>query len=406
MALATSDGFAPRHRLADPRVADRVGYFPESVIREMSRVAAKEGAINLAQGFPDFEPPAALKEAAKKAIDAGFNQYAVTWGSPRLRTAIAEKVRRVNGIEAHPDENVVVTCGATEAMMASLLAIINPGDEVVILEPFYENFGPDAIVSGATPRFVPMDAPAFDFDEERLKKAFNAKTKAIIVNTPGNPTGRIIPEDRLKLIADLCVDHDVVAVTDEIYEELVYDGLKHVSPATLPGMAERTVSIFGFSKTYSVTGWRLGYTVAPKGLTDAIKRVHDFLTVGAPAPLQEAAVTALSFPQSYYDGLRRDYEERRQVLLDALTGAGFKCHRPNSAYYILADFSQLSRDDDRAFALWLAREAKVAAVPGSSFYLKPETGRSLVRFAFPKKLETLREAAGRLERVRTLAATR
>jgi aspartate/methionine/tyrosine aminotransferase len=396
---ADPEGFAPRHRLADPRVAERVGYFPESVIREMSRVAAREGALNLAQGFPDFEPPAALKEAAKRAIDEGHNQYAVTWGSPRLRAAIADKVRRSNGLVAHPDENVVVTCGATEAMMASLLALVNPGDEVVIFEPFYENFGPDAIVSGAKPRFVPLEPPEFEFDDERLKAAFNAKTKAVIVNTPGNPTGRIIPKDRLRLIADLCVDHNVVAVTDEIYEELVYDGLKHTSIAGLPGMAERTVSIFGFSKTYSVTGWRLGYTVATKTLTDAIKRVHDFLTVGAPAPLQEAAVTALALPHTYYDELRRDYTERRRILLDALEAAGFRCHRPNAAYYILADFRGLSPLDDRAFALWLAREAKVAAVPGSSFYLRPETGAHLVRFAFPKKVATLEEAARRLARV-------
>jgi len=388
---------APRHRLADRRLAERVSHFPESVIREMSRVAAREGAINLAQGFPDFEPPAALKEAAKKAIDEGHNQYAITWGSPRLRAAIADKVQRTNAIEAPADENIVVTCGATEAMMASLLALANPGDEVVIFEPFYENFGPDAIVAGATPRFVPLEAPAFDFDEERLKNAFNAKTKAVIVNTPGNPTGRIIPRERLKVIADLCIDHDVVAVTDEIYEELVYDGLRHTSIASLPGMQERTVSIFGFSKTYSVTGWRLGYTIASKSLTDGIKRVHDFLTVGAPAPLQEAAVTALALPPQYYADLRRDYEERRRILFDALTGAGFRPHRPNAAYYIMADFGGLSRLNDRDFALALARDAKVAAVPGSSFFADPERGSRLVRFAFPKKVATLEEAARRLD---------
>jgi aspartate/methionine/tyrosine aminotransferase len=403
-AGATDGAGAARHRLADPRVADRVGHFPESVIREMSRVAAREGALNLAQGFPDFEPPRELKDAAKRAIDEGHNQYAVTWGAPRLRAAISEKVARVNGIPCDSDANVVVTCGATEAMMASLLALVNPGDEVVIFEPFYENFVPDAVVSGARPRFVRLRPPDWDFDDEEIKAAFSSKTKAVIINTPGNPTGRVIPTDRLRLIADLCVDRDVVAVTDEIYEELVYDGLRHTSPATLPGMEDRTVSIFGFSKTYSVTGWRLGYTVAPKSLTDAIKRVHDFLTVGAPAPLQEAAVTALALPQAYYTELRRGYEERRDILLGALQTAGFQCFRPNAAYYILADFATLSTLDDRSFAEWMAREVKVTPVPGSSFFADPSTGRTLVRFAFPKRVETLREAAQRLERVREMAA--
>lgn len=364
----------------------------------MSRVAAQDGAINLAQGFPDFDPPTEIKEAAKRAIDAGFNQYAVTWGSPRLREAIARKVTQKNRIPTDADKNVCVTCGSTEAMMASLLATVNPGDEVVILEPFYENFGPDAIVSGANPWFVPLDPErGFDFDDEKLKHAFTPKTKAIIVNTPGNPTGRIIPHDRLRVIADLCIDKDVLAVTDEIYEELVYDGLPHTSIGSLPGMGERAISIFGFSKTYSVTGWRIGYTIATKTLTDAIRRVHDFLTVGAPAPLQEAAVTALDLPPAYYDQLRRDYEERRAVLLDALTRVGFQCHRPDSAYYILADFSGLSDLDDHAFARWMSKEIGVAPVPGSSFFHHKEKGRRLVRFAFPKKVATLREAARRLE---------
>ncbi|MBI2078103.1 MAG: aminotransferase class I/II-fold pyridoxal phosphate-dependent enzyme [Euryarchaeota archaeon] len=385
------------HRIADARVADRVSQFPESVIREMSRVAAKDGAINLAQGFPDFEPPEALKEAAKRALDGGFNQYAITWGSPRLREALSKKLAAKNGIAATADDHITVTCGATEAMMASLLAVVNPGDEVVLFEPFYENFGPDAIVAGAKTRFVPLEGPDFDFDDEALKAAFTPKTKAVVINTPGNPTGQIIPKDRLRAITDLCVDRDALAVTDEIYEELVYDGLRHTSPATLPGMAERTISIFGFSKTYSVTGWRLGYTVAPKPLTDAIRRVHDFLTVGAPAPLQEAAVSALALPPSYYDELRADYTRRRDVLLRGLERVGFDCYRPNAAYYILADFSRLSDLDDAAFARWLSREARVAPVPGSSFFHDKRRGRSLVRFAFPKKIPTLEEAVKRLE---------
>lgn len=378
-------------------MSERVSYFPESVIREMSRVAAADQAINLAQGFPDFDPPQAVKDAAKRAIDAGLNQYAVTWGAPRLRQAIAKKVTEKNGIPTDPDQNVCVTCGSTEAMMASLLATIDPGDEVVIFEPFYENFGPDAVVSGATPRFVPLEGDAFDFQDEALKAAFGPKTKAVIINTPGNPTGRIIPKGRLKVIADLCVDHDAIAITDEIYEELVYDGLKHTSIATLPGMLERTISIFGFSKTYSVTGWRIGYAIAPRTLTDAVKRVHDFLTVGAPAPLQEAGVTALGLPASYYGRLRRDYEERRKVLLEALTEAGFECRRPNSAYYILADFSSLSPLGDQAFARWMSKEIGVAPVPGSSFFQHREKGSTLVRFAFPKKVATLQEAARRLD---------
>lgn len=391
------DGFRPDHRIEHLHVADRVNYFPESVIREMSRVAARDQAINLAQGFPDFSPPQELLDAAKRALDAGYNQYAVTWGSPRLRDAIAGKVTLKNGIPTEADQNITVTCGSTEAMMASLLATINVGDEVIILEPFYENFGPDAIVAGAKPRFVPLKGESFDFEDEELKAAFGPKTKAIIVNTPGNPTGRIIPKERLRVIADLCVDHNVLAITDEIYEELVYDGLKHTSIATLPGMLERAISIFGFSKTYSVTGWRIGYAIAPKPITDAIKRVHDFLTVGAPAPLQEAAVTALGLPASYYENLRRDYTERRDVLLDGLERVGFRCFRPDSAYYILADFSPISSLDDHAFARWLSRQGQVTPVPGSSFFHDRSGGQNLVRFAFPKKLATLKEAVRRLE---------
>ena len=382
--------------IPDARVSERVGHFPMSVIRDMTRVANEHKAINLAQGFPDFDPPRELLDAAKKAIDDGYNQYAMTAGAPALRQALAEKVRVFNGIECDPDANLCVTCGATEAMMAAMLAIVDPGDEAIIPEPFYENFGPDAVVSGARPRFVPMDPPDFQLREERLKKAFTRKTKAIIVNTPGNPTGRVLERGTLKLIADLCADHDVVAVTDEIYEHLVYDGLAHTSLATLGDMAERTITIGGFSKTYSVTGWRLAYTVAPKTLTDAIKRVHDFLTVGAPHPLQIAAVAALRLPPSYYEQLRKDYEERRAVLLEGLTKAGFTCFRPNAAYYIMTDVSRFGFPNDTEFAMWLTREVGVASVPGSSFYANKERGRQQVRFAFPKKIATLRAAVERL----------
>jgi aspartate/methionine/tyrosine aminotransferase len=363
----------------------------------MTRVATKDGALNLAQGFPDFDPPKELLEAAKKAIDDGHNQYAVTFGSPTLRKAIAAKVEKDNKIPCNADDNVVVTCGATEAMMAAMLAVCNTGEEVIQFEPYYENYGPDSIISGAKPRYVRLSVPDFDFDDEDLKAAINKKTKAIIINTPGNPTGRIIPKDRLKVIMDLVKDHDLLAITDEIYEKLIYDGLEHTSPASLPGMADHTISIFGFSKTYSVTGWRLGYTVAPKTLTDGIKRVHDFLTVGAPAPLQEAAVTALKMPASYYDQQRKEMTERRDIILQGLQAAGFKVFKPNSAYYVLADFTAVAPGmDDHQFARWLSREVKVACVPGSSFFRNPKDGQNLVRFAFP----TLREAAKRLATVR------
>lgn len=396
----SGNGLGRTYPIADPRVSERVSYFPESVIREMTRIAAEDGALNLAQGFPDFDPPREIIESAKRALDAGINQYAVTWGAPRLREAISEKVERKNRIPCKERENVCVTCGSTEAMMASLLAVVNPGDEVIIPEPFYENFVPDSIVSGARPRFVPLKEPDFAFDEEALKKAFTPKTKALILNTPGNPTGRVVPLEQLRLVADLCNDRDVLLITDEIYEELVYDGLKHVSPASLPGMAERTLSIFGFSKTYSVTGWRIGYVVGPKTLVDGVKRIHDFLTVGAPAPLQEAAVDALHLPESYYVQLRKDYEERRTVLFDALQSAGFRCSRPNAAYYILADFRALSGADDRTFARQLSKRIGVAAVPGSSFYHDGKLGTNLVRFAFPKKIATLKEAARRLAKLK------
>lgn len=373
----------------------------------MSVVAAKHGAINLGQGFPDFDPPRAVLDAAKQAIDDGYNQYAVTWGAPQLRNALATKLKDFNGIDADPERNIVVTCGATEAMMATLLAIINPGDKVVLFEPFYENFGPDAVVSGADPIHVPLRAPDFQPDEDALKAAFAQKPKAVIVNTPGNPTGRIFTDATLQLLADLCAEHGTIAVTDEIYEHMVYDGKAHRSLATVGDMHERTVTIGGFSKTYSVTGWRLAYTAAPEPITRAIKRVHDFLTVGAAHPLQIAGVTALHLPRSYYTQLRDGYQAKRDLLLRGLEDAGFRCHRPDSAYYILADWTGFGDfADDTDFSLWLTKEVGVTSIPGSSFHADKALGRNLVRFAYPKKEATLLEAIYRLAGADEVAAKR
>ncbi|MCA1819847.1 MAG: pyridoxal phosphate-dependent aminotransferase [Thermoplasmatota archaeon] len=395
-------------RIESPHVADRVQAFPESVIRGMSRVAARFGAVNLGQGFPDFDPPREVMDAAKKAIDDGYNQYAVTWGAPALREALARKLKSFNRIDAAPDENIVVTCGATEAMMATMLATVNPGDKVVLFEPYYENFGPDTIVAGAAPTFVPLREPDYQPDPEALKAAFAKRPKAVVVNTPGNPTGRIFTDATLRLLADLCEERGTLAITDEIYEHMVYDGKSHTSLATVGSMAERTVTVGGFSKTYSVTGWRLAYTAAPKPVTDAIKRVHDFLTVGAPHPLQIAAVTALGLPASYYTWLRETYEKKRGLLMAALDAAGFRVHRPDSAYYILADWTPLAGDafpDDTAFAMWLTEHVGVACIPGSSFFADPRKGHHLVRFAYPKKEATLEEAARRLATAREKVAT-
>jgi aspartate/methionine/tyrosine aminotransferase len=393
-----------RHAIDDARLADRVQHFPESVIRSMSQVAAQHGAINLGQGFPDFDPPRAIMDAAKQAIDDGYNQYAITWGAPVLREGLSRKLKSFNKIDADPAKNIVVTCGATEAMMAALLSIINPGDEIVIFEPFYENFGPDAIVSGATPIHVPLVAPDYQPDAEALKAAFARKPKAVIVNTPGNPTGRIFTDATLRLIADLCAGAGTIAVTDEIYEHMVYDGKQHTSLATVGDMHEQTITIGGFSKTYSVTGWRLAYAAAPDTITQAIKRVHDFLTVGAAHPLQIAGAAALELPAAYYADLRDSYQAKRGILLGSLESAGFHCHRPDSAYYIMADFSAIQpRMNDTEFAMWLTKDVGVTAIPGSSFYADKALGSKLVRFAYPKKPETLQAAAERLARVREKA---
>ncbi len=376
-------------------VSRRVGYFVESVIRDMTRLSLKHNAINLAQGFPDFPAPEALKRAAASAIMEDHNQYSITWGAKDLREEISRKALEYNHIEADPEKEITVTCGSTEAMMAAMLALINEGEEVVVFEPFYENYGPDAAVSGAVPRFVPLSNDN-GIDEDALTSVFNKKTRALILNTPNNPCGKVFTRKELKLIADLCIDHDVIAVTDEIYEYILYDDKKHISIGSLDEMKDRTITISGFSKTYSVTGWRIGYALAEKTLTSALRKVHDFLTVGAPAPLQHACVTALRFPDSYYQELARMYDGKRKLLYDALKGAGFKCAMPDGAYYILADIPEGTGMDDMAFAKYLVSEAGVAAVPGSSFY-KSETGKRKLRFTFSKKDETLKEAARQLE---------
>jgi aspartate/methionine/tyrosine aminotransferase len=386
-------------RIQDPRVADRVQHFPESVIREMTRVAARHGAINLAQGFPDFEPPREIVEAARSALEGPHHQYAITWGAKPLRDAIAGKAKRFNGIDADPEANIVVTCGSTEAMMAAMLSVVNPGDRVVIPEPFYENYGPDAIVSGAQAAFVRMARPSWEIDPEALKEAFTAKTKAIVLNTPNNPTGKVFSRAELKLIADLVEDRDALAITDEIYEHITYEGNRHVSIATLGSMADRTVTINGLSKTYSVTGWRVGWAIAPKTVADAMKRVHDFLTVGAPHPLQIAGAAALGFPDAYYRDLAGMYERKRDLLWRALEDVGFGAVRPDGAYYIMADHTPFGYADDWAFTKHLVEDVGVAVVPGSSFYSDPEDGRPFVRFMFSKRDETLREAAERLRKL-------
>lgn len=379
--------------------AQRTTTFTESVIREMTRIANRSGAINLAQGFPDFPMPAPMKDAACAAIQGDVNQYAITWGSPPLRLAIAEKYRRWYDITVDPDTEVTVTCGATEAMAATFMALINPGDEVIILEPFYENYGPDAVLAGARPVFVPLVAPDWHLDLDRLSAAISPRTRALILNTPHNPSGKVFTRAEVSAIAELAEQHDFLIFTDEIYEHLVYGGHHHPI-ATWPGMRERTVTISGLSKTFSCTGWRLGYAIAPPELTNAIRKVHDFLTVGAPAPLQTAAAIGMAFDADYYNHLQLAYKQRRGVMMSALTGAGFSFTKPDGAYYILADFRAIdSRRDDREFAVWLAEEIGVATVPGSSFYGDAELGRDMVRFAFCKTFETLGKAAERLEKL-------
>ena len=381
--------------------ARRTHGFRESVIRGMTRLAREYRSINLAQGFPNFPAPELLKDAAARAIHDDINQYAITWGAQRLRDALARKYHDWYGLEADPEREITVTCGATEAMIATLLAVVNAGDEVIVFEPFYENYGPDTILADARPVYVPLE-PGRPLDLDRLAAAFSSRTRAIVVNTPSNPAGRVLTRAELEAIRDLCVGHDALAVTDEIYEHIRFDG-EHIAIATLPGMRDRTVTISGASKTFSVTGWRIGWIVAPPDLTDAIRKVHDFLTVGAPAPLQEGVATALDdLSPSFYAGLAEAYRGRRDLLYGALIESGFRCTPPEGAYYILTDFSDIAGPggagsmNDTEFAVWLSREVGVTPVPGSSFFREGGGGRSLVRFVFCKTDDILLEAARRL----------
>ena len=378
------------------RISAKAASFTESVIREMNRLAVAAGAVSLAQGFPDFPCPIELKDAAAAALHADVNQYAITWGAPGLRQAIASKTARTYpGWTPDPDTEITVTCGATEAMIAGMLGLLDPGDEVIVFEPFYENYGPDAVLADARPRYVTLHEPDWSFDPDELRAAVTPRTRALVLNSPHNPTGKVFTRDELATIADLCIENDLIAFTDEIYEHITY-GAEHIPLATLPGMADRTVTIDSLSKTYSVTGWRVGWVIAPADLSIGVRRVHDFLTVGAAAPLQEAAIVAMGLPASYYEALQAGYLERREVLMSALDAAGFRTFRPDGAYYIMTDIADLTDVDDVTFARRLIVDPGVAAVPGSSFYSRPELGRTKLRFAFPKRIETLEAAGARL----------
>jgi aspartate/methionine/tyrosine aminotransferase len=387
-----------------PQLSSKAAQFTESVIREMTRLALQYKAVNLSQGFPDVPAPAMIKSAAQDAIAADINQYAITWGAKSLRNAIAAKFSLANdGMPIDPEREITVCCGSTEAMISAMLAVINPGDEVVVFEPFYENYGPDAVLSGAAPRFVRLHAPDWTFDPAELAAAFGPKTRAIIVNTPNNPTGKVFTRAELEIIRDLCVRWNAYAITDEIYEHMLYDGAEHISMATLEGMRDRTITINALSKTYSVTGWRVGWAIAAPEVTSAIRKVHDFLTVGAAAPLQEAGAVALQFPPEYYTTLASEYAQRRERLLGILTGAGFKCFKPRGAYYIMTDISAFGFPDDVAFAKYLVTAIGVAAVPGSSFYQEPIDGRTHLRFTFCKTEKTFQSAAERLAKLKKTA---
>jgi len=378
--------------------------FTESVIREMTRLSDAHNAVNLSQGFPDFAAPQAVKDAACEAINADDNQYAVTWGQRPLREAVAREFTRRYGVDVIADQQVTVCCGSTEAMMSTMMAIIDPGDEVVVFEPFYENYGPDAILSGATPRYVTLHPPSgvnttWTFDPDELAAAFNEKTKAIILNTPNNPTGKVFTRDELEAIAALCRKWDAMAISDEIYEHIIYDGQQHIPIATIPGMADRTITINGLSKTYSVTGWRVGWTISPASVTGAIRKVHDFLTVGAPAPLQAAGAVALGLPDDYYTKMAAGYQRRRDMLLDILERHHFTCYKPLGAYYIMTDITSFGFRDDVEFVRYLIKDIGVAGVPGSSFYKDGSKGRTQLRFCFCKKDSTLTAADERMAKL-------
>jgi aspartate/methionine/tyrosine aminotransferase len=379
--------------------SDRTRGVNESVIREMTRLALEHNAVNLAQGFPDFPAPEILKNAAREAISADINQYAITWGSKPFRDAISAKYKRSYGLDIDPEREITVCCGSTEGMMASLLAVTNPGDELVIFEPYYENYGPDSQLCGVTRKFVQLHAPDWTFDPDELRRAFSPRTKAIIINTPNNPTGCVFDRKSLELIAELCQEFDALAITDEIYEHILYDGTEHVPIMQLPGMRDRTILINSMSKTYAVTGWRVGWVLASPDLTHSIRKVHDFLTVGAAAPLQQAGAIALALPDEYYTSMAKDYSVRRDTMLAVLEGAGFQCSRPRGAYYIMTDIREFGYPDDTQFVHHLIKNVGVAAVPGSSFFEDPKNGHQMVRFCFCKKYETLKEAQVRLRKI-------
>jgi aminotransferase len=379
--------------------ASRTHQFTESVIREMTRLAIKNHAVNLAQGFPDFPAPAELKNAAMAAIEQDINQYSVTWGARPLREAIAAKYRRTYGLDFDPEREITVCCGATEGMIASLLAITNEGDEVVVFEPFYENYHPDTQLCGATRKLVSLRAPDWTFDPAELRAAFSRRTKAIIINTPNNPTGKVFSLTELEYIAQLCQEFDALAITDEIYEHITYDGRQHIPVMSLPGMRDRSILVNSMSKTYSVTGWRVGWVLAAPDLTDSIRKVHDFLTVGAASPLQQAGVLALSLPDDYYSKLALAYLKKRDHIIDLLTTAGFHCFQPHGSYYVMTDISGFGYPNDSAFAKYLVEDIGVAAVPGSSFYANSLDGSQQIRFCFCKNYETLEEAGKRLSRI-------
>ncbi|HVF66186.1 MAG TPA: aminotransferase class I/II-fold pyridoxal phosphate-dependent enzyme [Pyrinomonadaceae bacterium] len=386
------------------RVSQKAERFTESVIREMTREALKHGAVNLSQGFPDFPAPDDVKRAAAEAIAADVNQYAITWGAKDFRDAIAEKTKWYLGLDVDPEAEITVTCGSTEGMIAAMMATVDPGEEVVVFEPFYENYAPDAVLSGATPRYVPLRAPDWTFDREELRAAFNERTKAVILCNPNNPTGKVFTREEMEFVASLCREFDALCFTDEIYEHILYPRedaeVSHISMAQLEGMRDRTVVVNSMSKTYSVTGWRVGYVIAPPDITGAVRKVHDFLTVGAAAPLQRAGAYALSLPPSYYEQLQSDYRRRRDMLVPILEESGFKVFRPDGAYYVMTDISEFGFRDDMEFTRHLVREVGVACVPGSSFYSRPELGSQQVRFCFCKKDSTLEEAASRLRKLK------
>ena len=377
--------------------ADR---FEESVIREMTRLANQYKAINLAQGFPDFPAPQFLKEYAKEFIDRDYNQYAITWGTRSIRKALSEKYKKFYNLDYDPEKEITVCCGSTECMMSAMLGVVNSGDEVIVIEPFYENYGPDAIISDAKPVYLHLTGPDFLITEEKLKEVFSEKTKAIIINSPHNPTGKVFSEEELGLIADFCKEYDVIAITDEIYEHIIYKG-RHIPIASIPGMKERTITISGVSKTFSITGWRVGYILAPEELTKGIRKIHDFLTVGAPAPLQEACAKAILESDSYYSELKNFYQERKDFFYNALKDIGFKCIEPEGAYYIMCEFDNFGFDDDIKFTEYLIKEIGVAVVPGSSFFSdeNPDKNR-YIRFCFCKKIETLERAIERLKKLK------